>query len=122
MTTKRRPPRPTQVKVGHLTFTIEYLTDEEWEARGLPDGDGGQTNGSRATILLRTPEYMHHVHLREVLTHELLHACFYSSMMTLEDNLRIQPDIEEHIVGRVSPILMDLLTHNPRVTAFLLEP
>lgn len=113
------PARPTSLRVGYIDFTVEWLTDEEWEAQGFPDSDGGQTNGSQARIVVRTPEKQHEVHAKEILLHETLHAVFYASGLTIEGTLRIQDDIEEHVVGRLSPVLLQTLRDNPDLADYL---
>jgi hypothetical protein len=121
MPSKSEPKRPSVIQVGYIPFTVEYLDDKAWEERGLPDGDGGQTHGAKASIVVREPEGQHPIHAKEILLHEVLHACFYASGMTIEGTLRIQDDIEEHVVSRMSPVLLQVLRANPELAAYVMS-
>jgi hypothetical protein len=113
------PKRPIELRVGYLHFTVEYLSDQEWEKRGLDGEDGGQTNGSACTIVIRDSEGMNEIHVKEILLHEVLHACFYSSGMTIEASFREQRDIEEYVVGRCTPVLLQTFRDNPDLSLYL---
>lgn len=120
MTAAKTPTRPTKIKVGYITFDVIYLDDEAWAANPeLSDGDAGQTNGSRAEIHVRLATGQHEIHMKEVLLHEVLHACFYASGITIEGTLRVQDDIEEYTVARVSPVLLQTLRDNPQLSKYL---
>lgn len=119
MAARTTPKRPTSLRVGYIDFTVEYLEEADWEAQGFPDSDGGQTNGSQARIVIRQPEKQHEIHTKEILLHEILHAVFYSSGLTIEGGLRQVEDIEEHVVGRLSPVLLQTLRDNPELAAYL---
>lgn len=117
--TKKQVLRPTSLKVGYMDFEIRYLEDEEWKKAGLPEGDGGECNGASAVISVRLAENQHDIHVREILLHETLHACFYASGISINDDLRIYPDIEEGIIARVAPVLIAVMRDNPEFSKFL---
>lgn len=119
MALPKTAPRPTSVKIGYITFGIEYLSDDQWKEKEFSDDDGGRCFGAEATIFVRDNGKIDQIHIREILLHEILHACFYSSGLAIEDNLRVQENIEEHVVWRVSPVLLDTLRSNPEVSRFL---
>ena len=122
MPAKTSPKRPTAIQVGYIPFTVEYLEDKEWTERSdLDAGDGGQCNGAKALISVRLAEEQHEIHVKEILLHETLHACFYASGITINDDLRIVPDIEEHVVARVSLVLMQTLRANPELAAYVMS-
>jgi hypothetical protein len=120
MATTKTPKRPTSIKVGYIDFEVRYLEDDQWKADpSLGEGDGGQCDGAKAVISVRLAEGQHDIHVKEILLHETLHACFYASGITINDDLRIYPDIEEGIVARVAPVLLDVIRSNPEFAGFL---
>lgn len=122
MPAKTEPKRPTELRVGYLPFTVTYLNDEEWAKRtDLSDGDGGQCNGAKAEIVVRLAEDQHDIHVKEILLHETLHACFYASGITVNEDLRVHPDIEESVVARVSPVLLQVMRDNPEFAAYVMS-
>jgi len=103
-----------------MDFEVRYLDDEEWRADpALSEGDGGQCDGAAAVISVRLAEGQHDIHVKEILLHETLHACFYASGITINDDLRIYPDIEEGVVARVAPFMLGVLRDNPDLATFL---
>jgi hypothetical protein len=112
--------RPTNVKVGYIDFMIHYLSDEEWKERDLDEKDGGQMHGAGAEIFVRDAKGQHELHQREILLHEIMHACVYVSGLIFE-NYRTLEDIEETFIMRTSPVLIDVLKSNPDVTKFILS-
>lgn len=114
-------PRPTKLKIGYITFTVEYLRDSVWLRKGLPPGDGGQTHGAAASIKVRDATDLDEIHVREVLLHEVLHACVYASGLALEGDPRALLDIEETFVSRTAPTLLDVLRVNPGLVEYLTE-
>lgn len=119
MVSKQTPKRPASLKVGYIDFEVRYLEDEQWEAAGLPDSDGGQCNGAGAVISVRLAHEQADIHVKEILLHETLHACFYASGITINDDIRIYPDIEEGIVARVAPVLTQVMRDNPEFSRFI---
>lgn len=113
--------RPTIIQVGYIPFDVTYLDDEAWDKKGLDLGDGGQCNGAKGTIDIRDTD-QHPIHVKEILLHEVLHACFYASQMTIENRLHREEDIEETVVGRLSPVLLQVIRDNPDLVDFLRSP
>lgn len=113
--------RPTSLKVGWMDFEVRYLDDDQWHADpNLGDGDGGQCDGARAVISVRLAEGQHDIHVKEILLHETLHACFYACGITINDDLRTYPDIEEGVVARIAPFMLSVLRDNPDLATFLM--
>lgn len=114
--------RPTSLKIGWMDFEVRYLDDEEWTAEpSLSEGDGGQCDGAIAVISIRLAEHQHDIHVKEILLHEVMHACFYACGITVNEDLRTVPDIEEHVVFRTAPFMLGVLRDNPDLAAFLTE-
>lgn len=101
---------PSRLKVGayHYKVSMAPLTDE---------GRVGQTYPSRQEIQIAPGQAPHYE--RDTVIHELLHAIMQQtslSKMTLWDE-----GVEEAIVLAVSPLLLQTLRENPRLTNYLLE-
>jgi hypothetical protein len=105
--------------MGYMDVTVRWLDDKAWKEAGLADNEGGQFDGAGATISVRLAEGQHDIHLREILLHEVLHACYYVSGISVNDDPRVVPDIEEFTVARVSPVLLEILRDNPALSKFL---
>lgn len=112
-------PRPTNLKIGYADFSVEYVDEGDWAKRGFSDDDGGQLDGARALISVRCSEEIDEIHIREILLHEVLHACFYVTGLSNGDMLRVQVNIEEYVVAHISPVLIDVLRSNPEFAKYL---
>lgn len=113
--------RPSKVKVGHLTYTIEWTSEEDWPAEH--SGDGGLTFNHSARILVRLgdKDASPQVH-REILLHEIMHACWAVSMVCHTNWREVaSDDVEETAIRFSSPVLLDVLRSNPTVARFLTE-
>jgi len=119
MTAEKALSRPQRVKVGYIPFEVEYLDDEQWRKRGLEEGDGGNLFGYKGSILVRTFDELHENNVREVLLHEVLHACAYISGLSVEGEYHRLDDVEETFVARISPVLLDVLRSNPSLLKYL---
>lgn len=127
-------PRPDVVIVGHRTYRILWHEQSEWKKRGLDDGNRGFTQHAAGLIHLRlsfeedegenrASECM----LREILLHELLHACSSVSMVwNAWDALKHDEQVdygttEELINAAQSPVLLTVIKQNPMLMAYLLD-
>lgn len=122
--------RPDSVIVAHRTYHIHWLEQDQWIAEGIDDGLRGWTEHASGRILIRlsfedarSADDM----LREIVLHEILHACTSVSMVWNSwgplDNEKCQEfaTIEELIIGAMSPVLLRVLLDNPNVLAYLLD-
>lgn len=111
--------RPLALKVGYLSFRVEYVTDYEWQKRtDLDDSDSGQMQGYTATISVRVYDGQDEDVTREVLLHELLHAIFYVTSLTTK-NPKLMDDWEEETIQAVSPTLLGVFKDNPELSDFI---
>lgn len=94
---------PGRIEIGPLVYRV----------RRADLDDFGRCDPDDFTILLRrrmSPETT-----REVLFHELLHACLAAC------DLDWSAKKEETVVKRLSPVLLDVLQRNDRLVEFLTE-
>jgi hypothetical protein len=117
--------RPRKARVGHLTFSITWVKEADWA--GLKDrigseveDAGGLTNGVTEDIFVRLNDNITENNLKEVLLHELMHACYYVSMKNY-DNLFKEEDAEEALIRYISPHLLSVLRDNAPVRRYLFE-
>lgn len=111
--------RPTRIKVGYLTFNVDYLTEAGWKKAGHDDDAGGHMEGYTGTISVRVQSAKQHEDCtREILLHEIMHACWYVAGF-FSENLKEFDDIEESSILRTSPILLSVLQDNPDLMAYL---
>jgi hypothetical protein len=116
---KPSPQRPFAVKVGHLDFTVEWLPEKEWKKRELDDEDGGSMSGYEALICMRLPDdKINEGVLKEVLLHEIMHACFFVSGLSYEKVHRFE-DVEEAFIMRCAPVLLQVLRDNAHLVEYL---
>lgn len=113
-------PRPSEVEVGFLTFKINWLTPEEWKNSGHDAEHDGNTEQGKAIINICLSEGYPEQSLREVLLHEILHACWYVSGLTFYPGNK-EKDIEEYLVTIQALELINVLQKNPKVVKYLME-
>jgi Zn-dependent peptidase ImmA (M78 family) len=97
--------RSSAIKVGARTYAIACLEDEEFELLLAQKGIHNESIKSfidydEQLIVLRNR--LHPEHIRELILHELIHAC-------LEDSGVTQDEIVEQFVSVLAPRLNDLL-------------
>lgn len=117
----RKVPRPTSVKVGWNTLTIEWLDDDAWYAQRQDDNWGGVTIHESSRILLRCSEGRSEDSLRETLLHEITHAVWSSRGINHFPRPEDAEDLEEYIVTIQSGGLLQVINDNPGVMAYLLN-
>lgn len=121
MTPKKNVPRPDHVFIGHMTFQIAWLSEDEWDDRRLGLDLRGLTDHMKAFIGIRlmpsSPEAMY----QETLVHELSHAIW--AVLGLNHNQAHYPndEREEAIIVQQSPAWLFCLQNNPTLVAYLMS-
>lgn len=106
---------PRTVQIGPSRFDI--LIDEAeinkvaCEAGG--DGREGSYDGQRQKILIRPG--LGEDRTAETLTHEVLHALMEMTGIAND----VESNLEESMVTRLAPVVLDLLRRNPALVHFL---
>lgn len=114
--------RPDQLRVGHMLFKIEYVTEQEWGERFSGyEGDGGLTLHNWALIAIRLVPHISEQNLREVLLHETTHAIWSTSMLSHMAEQFNSEKLEEGVISIQSPLLLGVLKDNPTVVSYLLD-
>lgn len=123
MTARKFVPRPDEVVVGHQTFSINYLTEDEWLAARWPEEAAGVCYEHMAFIGLRMEAEITENKLRERLLHEITHACWSTSNLThvMDMDGGLPDDVEESIMLLQTPPLLMALRNNPTVVAWLMD-
>lgn len=123
MASKKFVPRPDEVVVMHQHFNIQWLTEEEWNRAGWPDGAGGVCSEHQALIALRLEFDLTENKLRERLLHEITHACWATTNLThvIDMDGGLPNDTEESILLMQTPPLLMVLRQNPAVMAWLVD-
>lgn len=111
--------RPSKVKVLTVTYTIHWLTEDQWYAARLDGESVGVTERDQASIAMRADSLASEDALRATLTHEIMHACTQSSRV--ESNLGAVSDGEEFFISIIAPLFLHVLQTNPAVTKYLLN-
>lgn len=128
-------PKPEHIIVGHRTYTVNWLTEEEWHMNPHLDNDNrGQTDNVDGNICVRLFQGRDDGGdaaidmLREVLLHEVMHAVSTISMVWNSWGIhseRFKDDwdgVEEVIVGGWAPPLLQVLRDNPEFVKWLQVP
>jgi hypothetical protein len=121
--------RPSKVRIGVRTYAIKYLNDDQWHAGDHQDDERGECNNVTGTISVRAKvgEWSHdEPQVREILWHELMHACASTSMAwntwDMMDKSRLTyDDMEEWMVGGWSPVQLKMMMDNPALMRYLLS-
>lgn len=123
MTARKFVPRPDGVVVGHQTFHIAYLTEDEWSEQRWPDEAAGVTAEHMGFIGLKLEAGISENKLRERLLHEIGHACWAVTNLThlIDMDGGLPDDVEESIMLIQTPPLLMVLRQNPTVTAWLMD-
>lgn len=108
MADKPRITFPQRIKVGPLTYRVKL-----WKKRPADNArNWGLCDRESCTILIH--ERLSRPRFREVLLHEVMHACYDTSGLTLKDDCP-----EEMVVNDLSFALLGVLRDNPDLVAFL---
>jgi hypothetical protein len=100
---------PKSIQVGPFNFAVEL---GELAKITLTDAHG-ETDIERLVIRLHPDR--HEMIIRETLLHEILHAC--ASVAGLDHELGAE--LEEKVVRRLAPVLLDVLQRNSKLLPFL---
>lgn len=112
--------RPTRVRIGYLTFTIQWISEEDWATKDV--GRVGITHPEQETIRMRLGNAngpYSETNLREVLLHEILHGIFYSTALSAHPRSLRDKDQEEYVVANMSPMLLTVIRANPSLLKYL---
>lgn len=120
MPNKAYVPRPDHVFVASDAIRVEWLTEDEWMAAHLDDGNGAETHAEVGRIYMRLRPGKAESRYQETLLHELLHVIWDTTQLTHVDLSKIE-NTEEFIVGLQSPTLLFILRHNPHLVKWLLS-
>jgi|ERR1700754_1851310 len=117
----RPAPRPTSVKIGHLEFSVHWISDAEWTTpNGQDPGLQGIFLQTAGRINIRVQSDVHEQTLRETLWHEIMHGCWWFMGLT---NTPVDPtkgeEHEEDLVMRITHCSFMVLQDNPDVMAYL---
>lgn len=110
------PKPPATVKVGPFDYRI-IIGGKDWDDARLRENDAdliGHHNPGTLTVSM-APGLVVGAQ-REVLLHELLHACFNAAGQPVSDGS------EEDAVRTLAPTVLALLRDNPAVVTYLLHP
>lgn len=118
----KRVPRPDHVFIGNDTYSIEWLTEEEWQQRKYNTDAAAETHSELSLIVMRLQPGKREQRYHEHLWHEITHACWDLTALahTNWDDIKAE-NLEEHIVVVQAPAQLFVLTKNPHVVAWLLS-
>jgi hypothetical protein len=111
--------RPTSIKVLAVTYTVTWLTEDEWYAHHLDQDAVGITERDSGVIWMRADPTSNEDSLRMTMLHEVLHTCTQASRF--ERYLKEVEDPEEFFIGQISPVLLQVLHDNPNLMGYLLK-
>lgn len=121
MTAKKFVPRPEHCFIGNLTFTIAWLSEDEWDERRLGSDLRGISDHMKAFIGVRlmpgVPESM----FQETLLHEALHMVWATVGLNHTHTHFPADEREESVITTTSPGLIFLMQNNPEVMGYLLS-
>lgn len=106
--------------VGNHVYSIEWLTNDEWQARHYDEACDAQTHSTVQEIHILLQLNANESHYQEVLWHEITHACWDSCMLTHTDFKEVD-NPEEHVIMYQTPQQVFVLKQNPHVVAYLLS-
>lgn len=111
--------RPTEVDICGWRWTIEWLKPKDWASED--NGLSGVTYAMHLQIKILLSPNIHPEVLREVLFHELMHACVATSGHTYGLKHIKNKDVEEVMIQGLSPALLAVLHNNSEVRRYLLD-
>lgn len=118
-----KPTRPTRIKIGPHNYTIHW-SEKEWD-ENASDGADASKSAQGLTQAWCNKLFVNGWELsssqqKEVLVHEILHACFDLSCYAHSD-FSILEDVEEYTIRNLSPWLFTVLRENPKVMAWIMH-
>jgi len=111
--------RPKHVKIGHMRYHIEWLSEDQWQLAAGRQDWGGDSEHERGRIRLRITPGRSEASLRETLLHEITHAVWVIVGLNHFPHAGSDDEVEESVITRQSPTLLQTLQDNPHVVAYL---
>lgn len=118
MTAPKYPARPDHVYIGNHTWSIAWLSQDQWAEARMEDAADALTLARRNTIVVRLDPDASESHYQETLWHEITHAIWDNTMLTHQD-LSKQDEAEEFVVALVSPWQLFVIKQNPKLVQWL---
>ena len=99
---------PKTIKVGAHTYAVLRKTKSQMNT----DLGGCDTN----TLQISVQQRLKKSKAKEILVHEVLHACTHPSFLGAEDKFT-----DEDFVTAVAPVLLQVIQDNPDLLAYLTQ-
>lgn len=119
MTAPRLTPRPEHVHVGHVTYSVLWLTNDEWTARNHEADWGGISNHQQNYIGVRLMTGVQETTYQEYLLHEVLHCVWATTSLNFNAKFFPEDDREEAIIQTEAQGLLFVMKHNPDLVKYL---
>jgi len=101
---------PARVRVGPHPYNVRRVPGEQLKHK--EDGSPLFGDTDVDTLTIRLCKWMRKSKSQEVLLHEVMHACV--------DPLEVDPKIEELLISRLAPTLLQAMRDNPEMVKYLL--
>lgn len=115
--------RPDHAFIGNHTYSIEWLTTDEWVGRDFPIDKDGLTYGAKSVIFVRLIPERPEALYQEILFHELTHAVWDTVGLSLIEDWHTHGEssnsVEENVILLQTPMLLFVLKQNPAITKWL---
>lgn len=100
---------PKTITIGPLTYQVKYV-------KKLQNADKDPLNGQicLGEGVIKIDPSAHEDHQRSTLMHEILHGVFYMAGIGAEPDHQV---LDEELITRIAPILMDTLMRNPGIVS-----
>lgn len=101
---------PPKIRIGPHPYNVRRVP-----AAVLKDKDGNHLFGDTDvdTLTIRLCKRMRKSKSQEVVTHEVLHGCC--------DGLDVPQKVEEKVVAKIAPALLQVLQDNPELVKYLVS-
>ncbi len=115
--------RPQSRLINGFKWGVIWVPGHEWDESEKHDShSSGETYSSEMNIYINLSEGLNPIQERELLLHEVLHACMIATGATyVVDRYIKKADVEEVMVGAVSPALLAVLHNNRGFLSWLLR-
>lgn len=114
-----RVERPESVFIGHTTWSIDWLTGDEWRVHNHPDSADGICYARRNQICIRIEAEARESHYQNTVWHEITHAIWDETGLTHYLKDVASDEQEEFNVGLQSPLMVFVMKHNPQLIKWL---
>lgn len=112
--------RPKKVHVNGFDWSITYKTWKEWKRGGHDRQCSGETYAASHEIFILVAR-INENQVREVLQHEIMHACLAASGGTYVFRFIDLENAEETAIGTLSPTFLAVIRNNPKVRRYLYD-